>query len=134
VKPPQEANDGWAIATPSSVGLDPDRLWPLIPQFEAWKQADIHAVLVVRHDKLVFEQYFSGPDENWGRSLGDIPHARDQLHDARSVTKSVVGLVLGIALDRGMIKRGLDAPVSICCTRMQTSGRPRKTALRSVTY
>jgi hypothetical protein len=50
------------------------------------------------------------------------------------VTKSVVGLVLGIALDRGMIKGGLDAPVSICCTRMQTSGRPRKTALRSVTY
>jgi CubicO group peptidase (beta-lactamase class C family) len=33
------------------------------------------------------------------------------LHDARSVTKSVVALVLGIALDRGLVKGDLDIPV-----------------------
>lgn len=108
---PQAAGDGWAVAAPSSVGLDPSRLCALVPRLAAWREADIHAVLVVRHDKLVFEQYFSGPDELWGRPLGDTPHARDQLHDARSVTKSIVALVLGIALDRGMIKGGLDTSV-----------------------
>jgi len=41
----------------------------------------------------------SSADEHWGTPLGsDTAHSRDQLHDARSVTKSVVALVLGIAL------------------------------------
>ena len=109
--PPQTEADGWAVGTPDSVGLDAGRLCALVPRALAFRQADVHAVLVVRHDKLVFEQYFRGPDEVWGRSLGDIPHGRDQLHDARSVTKSVVALVLGIALDRGMIKGNLDTPI-----------------------
>lgn len=111
--PPPEAADGWAVAAPGAVGLDADRLCALVSRIEGWKQANTHAVLVVRHDKLVFEQYFSGADERWGTPLGDIPHSRDQLHDARSVTKSVVALVLGIAIDRGMIKlkNGLDTPV-----------------------
>jgi CubicO group peptidase (beta-lactamase class C family) len=110
--PPPAAADGWAVAAPEAVGLDADRLCALVPWAEDSKQSDIHAVLVARHDKLVFEQYFSGADEHWGVPLGnDTAHSRDQLHDARSVTKSVVAMVLGVALDRGMIKGGLDTPV-----------------------
>jgi CubicO group peptidase (beta-lactamase class C family) len=121
--PPQEAADDWAVAAPDAVGLDPGRLCALVPWAEGWKEdgtglsgvaSDIHAVLVVRHDKLVFEQYFSGADQHRVKGpLGDIAHSRDQLHDARSVTKSVVALVLGIAIDRGMVKLrdDLDTPV-----------------------
>jgi CubicO group peptidase (beta-lactamase class C family) len=84
----------------------------LVPWIEGWKESDIHAVLVARHDQLVFEQYFSGADERWGAPLGnDVIHSNEQLHDARSVTKSVVALVLGIALDHGLIKAGLDTPI-----------------------
>jgi CubicO group peptidase (beta-lactamase class C family) len=109
--PPAEA-DGWAVAAPQAVALEADRLCALVPWLEGWKQADVHAVLVARHGKLVFEQYFAGADENWGRRLADdTPHSRDRLHDARSVTKSVVALVLGIALDRGLVKASLDTPV-----------------------
>jgi CubicO group peptidase (beta-lactamase class C family) len=110
--PPPAGADGWPVAEPDSVGLDADRLCALTPWIAGWKDGDIHAVLVARHGKLVFEQYFSGADENWGRPLGnDTAHSRDRLHDARSVTKSVVALVLGIALDRGLVKGGLDTPV-----------------------
>jgi CubicO group peptidase (beta-lactamase class C family) len=109
--PPSAGADGLAVAAPASVGLDGDRLCALVPRLESWKEADIHAVLVARHGKLVFEQYFAGEDENWGKPLGNIAHARDKLHDARSVTKSVVALVLGIALDRGLLKASLDTPV-----------------------
>lgn len=110
--PPPAGADGWAVAAPQSVGLDADRLCALVPWLNGWKEGDVHAVLVARHAKLVFEQYFAGADEKWGRSLGnDTAHSRDQLHDARSVTKSVVALVLGIALDRGLVKGGLDTPV-----------------------
>jgi CubicO group peptidase (beta-lactamase class C family) len=110
--PPPADTDGWGVAEPGSVGLDADRLCALVSWIEGWKDGDIHAVLVVRRAKLVFEQYFSGADEHWGTPLGnDTVHSRDQLHDARSVTKSVVALVLGIALDRGLVKGGLDTPV-----------------------
>lgn len=109
--PPPAGADGWAVATPQSVGLDADRLCALVPWVEGWKDSDIHAVLVARHGKLVFEQYFTGADEHWGRPLGNTAHSRDQMHDARSVTKSVVALVLGIALDRGLVKGNLDTPV-----------------------
>jgi hypothetical protein len=29
-----------------------------VPRFAAWTEADVHAVLVVRHGSLVFEHYF----------------------------------------------------------------------------
>jgi len=105
------AGGGWSTAPPAAVGLDAARLCAMVPLLAARKQDNVHAVLVARHGKLVFEQYFSGIDESWGRSLGEVPHGRDQLHDARSVTKSVVALVLGIALDRGVVKARLDTPV-----------------------
>jgi CubicO group peptidase (beta-lactamase class C family) len=65
---------------------------------------------VVRHGTLVFEHYFSGADEHWGRSVGEVAFDPDIKHDERSVTKSIVALVLGIAIDRGLIK-SLDEPV-----------------------
>jgi CubicO group peptidase (beta-lactamase class C family) len=108
---PPASDDGWAVAAPAAEGIDPDRLCALVPLLEAWTEADIHAVLVVRHGKLAFERYFHGADERWGTSLGDVAHASDLRHDARSVTKSVTALVLGIALGRGMIKGDLDTPV-----------------------
>ena len=65
---------------------------------------DLHAVVVARHGKVVLERYFDGTDEAWGRPLGRVAHGPDTLHDLRSVTKSVVvGLLYGIALDRGLV-------------------------------
>jgi CubicO group peptidase (beta-lactamase class C family) len=104
------AADGWATGTPESVGIDSALLCRLIPRIEASKVADIHSVLVVRHDKLVFEHYFAGEDERWGRPLGTVAYDATMLHDLRSVTKSVVSLVVGIAVERGWI-RSLDTPV-----------------------
>ena len=108
---PPASDDGWAVAAPGDMGIDPDRLCALVPRLEAWTEADIHAVLVVRHGKLVFEHYFAGADERRGTLLGKVAHASDLRHDARSVTKSVTALVLGIALGQGMIKGDLDTPV-----------------------
>jgi CubicO group peptidase (beta-lactamase class C family) len=74
------------------------------------KETNVHAMLVVRHGKLVFEHYLSGSDEAWGRPLGSIAFGPQVRHDERSVTKSVVALLLGIAIDRGLIK-SIDEPV-----------------------
>ncbi len=64
---------------------------------------DVHAVLVSRAGEIVMERYYSGADENWGTPLGIVMFGPDTLHDLRSVTKSIVGLLYGIALDRGLV-------------------------------
>src|SRR5688572_30671720 len=64
---------------------------------------DIHAIVVSRGETIVLERYFDGPDDAWGRQLGVVRFGPETLHDLRSVTKSIVGLLYGIALDRGLV-------------------------------
>jgi CubicO group peptidase (beta-lactamase class C family) len=63
---------------------------------------DLHCVLVWRAGETVLERYFEGRDEAWGRPLGRIAFGPDVLHDLRSVTKSIVGLLYGIAVADGL--------------------------------
>ena len=106
---PTSLNDGWPTATPESVGLDGQRLCGIAAKLAATK-ANVHSVVIVRHGKLVFEQYFAGEDQLWGTDRG--PHEFDATtkHDMRSVSKSVTSLLFGIAIDRELIK-GLDEPI-----------------------
>lgn len=65
--------------------------------------AGIHGIVALRRGDILFERYLSGPDEAWGRPLGDVVFGPETLHDLRSVTKSIVGLLYGIALARGKV-------------------------------
>ncbi|MEM6677980.1 MAG: serine hydrolase [Pseudomonadota bacterium] len=95
---PELRTDGWHVGRPSQAGFDPEALSTLIDRIETGEIPNVHAVLVEHDGRLVFERYFSGADENWGRSLGVIDHGPETLHDLRSVTKSVTSALLGIAL------------------------------------
>jgi CubicO group peptidase (beta-lactamase class C family) len=108
--PPAAREDGWAVAAPTAVGLDEKRLCTIVHDLRLLKQPNIHAVLVVRRGQLAFEQYFTGPDERWAAPLGTVAHGIDVKHDVRSISKSVTSLLLGIALDRKLIK-SIDEPV-----------------------
>lgn len=70
----------------------------------------LHAVVALRGDEVLAEAYFPGEDEAWGRPLGPVDHGPDTLHDLRSVTKSVVGLLYGAALAEGLVPPP-DAPL-----------------------
>jgi CubicO group peptidase (beta-lactamase class C family) len=110
--PPASGIDDWAIATPASVDLDGDRLCGLIPAFEKFREANLHAVLVVRHGKLVFERYFAGENpsplaQDGGRAVAFNAETR---HEIWSVTKSLTALMLGIAIERRWVA-GIDEPV-----------------------
>ena len=63
----------------------------------------MHGVVVTRAGKVVFERYLEGEDEAWGVPLGRVLFNANTLHDIRSVTKSVVSLLYGIALERGLV-------------------------------
>jgi CubicO group peptidase (beta-lactamase class C family) len=108
---PAQLDDGWVVSRPQEQGLDPALICSIGPRLDAWKEANIHAVVVARHGVLVFEDYLAGQDQNWGKPLGRVTYQADMVHDLRSVTKSLTSLVVGIALDRGWIK-DLDAPVT----------------------
>ena len=63
----------------------------------------LHGLLVARRGRLALERYYAGVDETWGRPLGQVAFGPDTLHDLRSVTKSLVGLLYGIALAHGKV-------------------------------
>jgi CubicO group peptidase (beta-lactamase class C family) len=107
---PAALADGWEVAAPGAAGLDPAVLCGIGARFQAWTEANVHSVVVVRHGKLVYERYFSGPDERLGRPLGTVTFDATTKHDLRSITKSVVSLLLGIAIGKGEIA-GVEQPV-----------------------
>jgi CubicO group peptidase (beta-lactamase class C family) len=79
------------------------------------KEANAHGVVVVRHGTLVYEAYFAGedqrwPQQHWKEPLTTVPHDARTRHDVQSISKSVVALLTGIALDRGALK-SIDLPV-----------------------
>lgn len=106
---PTALDDGWSIATPESTGLDGARLCGIAARLKEM-EADVHAVLVIRHGKLVFEQYFAGYDEPWGENGGRHEFDAITKHDLRSASKSMVSLLVGIAIDRQLIASA-DEPV-----------------------
>jgi CubicO group peptidase (beta-lactamase class C family) len=94
----------WSPAAPADVGFTPDLAGKLEQLVAAKRVWNLHAVVVVRSGRLVLERYFSGEDMRVGRaSVRTVAFNADTLHDLRSVTKSVVGLLYGIALAQGTV-------------------------------
>lgn len=71
--------------------------------FEAGELPGLHTTKAVLGETVLAEVYLQGEDEVWGAPLGDVQHGPDTLHDLRSVTKSIVGLLYGIALSEGKV-------------------------------
>jgi CubicO group peptidase (beta-lactamase class C family) len=107
---PTDLGDGWKVAAAETQGLDGAQLCAIGPRFDSWTQANAHAVLVVRNGVLVYERYFTGADEKFGEPIGTVAYDAGKLHDVRSVTKSIVSLGIGIAVERGLIA-SVDVPV-----------------------
>ena len=107
---------GWRTAAPAEQGVDPavlDDLDAIVPA----GYPSVRSVLVVRHGYLVVERYRKGIDASDG-------------HDVRSVTKSFVSALVGIALrDRQL--QSLDQTVEeLLADHLPATADPR---LRRVT-
>jgi CubicO group peptidase (beta-lactamase class C family) len=101
---PVARDDGWPVASVNDDKLiDRGALCRMADRLAASSTANVHAVLVARGGKLVFERYFRGSDEIQNRQVRNVTFDADTPHDMKSVSKSVASLVLGIAIDRGLI-------------------------------
>jgi CubicO group peptidase (beta-lactamase class C family) len=97
-------DDGWPVASINEDKLiDRAALCRMADRLAASSEANIHAVLVARGGKLLFERYFRGSDEVNNHPVGNVTFDADTLNNVKSVSKSVASLALGIALDRGQI-------------------------------
>lgn len=102
--------DDWQEVAPVDAGFAPN-VGELLDQAAGRGDLpNLHAVVVARHGKLVLERYYEGPDERWGKPLGTVTFGPDVKHDLRSVSKCIVGLLYGIALNEGQVP-GLDQPL-----------------------
>jgi CubicO group peptidase (beta-lactamase class C family) len=107
---PTARDDGWTVATPEAVGLDANVLCAMVDRLRNWPDANVHGVVVARSGELVFERYFTGADEIWGRPQGEVKFDAETRHDLRSISKSLTSLLVGLAIQRGKIP-GVDEPV-----------------------
>lgn len=93
-----EGADDWLIGNATEAGFDVAALEQLALDIEAGEFPNTHALLIEHEGSLVFERYFSGPDERWGDPIAMRIMGPDSLHDVRSIAKSVTSVLLGIAL------------------------------------
>jgi CubicO group peptidase (beta-lactamase class C family) len=112
---PSAIGDGWSVSEPVAQQLDPALICAVRKNLEELNDANPHGVVIVRNGVVVYEAYFTGPDQRWPQQhwrepLQITPHDARTKHDVQSITKSVVALLVGIAIDRGLIKN-VDAPL-----------------------
>src|SRR4051812_4904783 len=84
----------WQVSTPEEQGMDSASLARLIEAVGTYRQ---DSLLIVRHGKIVAEAYYA-------------PYIAGISHDLRSVTKSVVGTLTAIQLQKGHLD-SVDHPV-----------------------
>lgn len=93
----------WTVVKPADAGFRADIGKQLDAAVKAGKTKNLHAVVVARGGKLVMERYYEGKDEFWAMPLGKVKFDANVKHDLRSATKSVIGLLYGIALAEGKV-------------------------------
>jgi CubicO group peptidase (beta-lactamase class C family) len=103
----------WQTAMPTDVGFAPDFATRLDQFIVGWNR-NIHSMIVVRRGRMVFEQYYEGDDlvraADGSAAPARVIFTAERSHEVRSVTKSIVGLLYGIALSEGKVPP-IDAPL-----------------------
>ena len=90
---PAPLGDGWPTASVDLVGIDRAAMENVVQTIidtpeTARETPQTHGLVVIRHGKLVLEEYFHG-------------YTRDQIHNNRSAAKSITATLIGAAMYAG---------------------------------
>ena len=104
---PPQTGDGWVTASLADEGMDPAPLVALMNDLRGRDDHMIHGLLVARHGRLVFEEYFPGRQfdleaEDPLQQM-DVAFDRNTVHYMGSANKSVTSALVGIAIGRGLV-------------------------------
>ena len=100
VKPTAAADpgfDGWSTTNAASAGLSVSKLQEMESAIRTEQFKKITSVVIARNGKLAYGGYFSGSDVN-------------TVMETRSATKSITSILVGIALDQGLLT-SVDTPI-----------------------
>lgn len=93
---PERGTDGIAVDDAAKHGMKKEYLAALTNQTRTDVFKGIHSVLVLKNDRLIYEEYFNGYDRN-------------TLHNLYSASKSFTSILTGITIDKKYIT--LEDPV-----------------------
>lgn len=88
--------NGWQTSTPEEQGMQSQVLANMIEEIKM-KGYNIDSISIIRNGYMVLDAYF-------------YPFSKGQRHIIRSCTKSIMSILIGIAIDRGYIK-SVDQPI-----------------------
>lgn len=86
----------WERATPESQGLDSETLLRSVRRIRD-EDLDVRSLIMIRNDRVILELYVH-------------PYTQDTVHNVKSVSKSVLSALVGIALREGVLEN-TDQPV-----------------------
>jgi CubicO group peptidase (beta-lactamase class C family) len=88
---------------PEQVGFAADLADRLDTVRGAGLLANVHSIVAARGGQVFLERYFAGVDSLRAKPLGVVHFTAETPHDLRSVSKSMVGLLYGIARGAGRV-------------------------------
>jgi CubicO group peptidase (beta-lactamase class C family) len=114
--PSQPASWGgieWLEQKPADADVDPTALQAVYSDMAREPNHDIKGIVIVRDGRLVGERYFNGD-------------SAETLHDIRSATKSLTSLLMGIAIEKGLI-RSVNDSISLYLPGLPKDGKEKIT-------
>jgi CubicO group peptidase (beta-lactamase class C family) len=94
---PQQLDDGWQTSSLAAEGVGSEKINEMMRNILDGDIDNIHGIVIIKNGKLVLEEYFDGFN-------------RETKHRIFSASKSVTSILIGMAIDRGMIK-GVDTRI-----------------------
>jgi hypothetical protein len=95
--PPDSASNEFSVSSFTEEGMDETMVTQLTNLIIREQYKRIDAMLILRNNKLVYENYFHG-------------YSSDIEHNIFSAGKSITSILVGIAIDKGFIK-SVDTPI-----------------------
>ncbi len=104
ITPKKPVNEeGIPVSSMKNESMDPVMIQNLAYAINKGVYPNIHSLLIARNGKLVYENYFDGFELI--ESDPPLKHfTKDNMHDLRSITKSITSACIGIAIAQGKIK------------------------------
>jgi len=103
----------WSVSTPEEQGMDSASLARLVESVGTYRQ---DSLMIIRHGQIVAEAYYA-------------PYAAGISHDLRSVTKSVVGTLVGIEVQRGELDSANHGILDLFPDKSPANGDDNKRAM-----
>jgi CubicO group peptidase (beta-lactamase class C family) len=104
----------WQQAPPGETGFAPDFGAKLDQFVQSGRVSNMHGIVIVRRGRIVLERYYEGDDAvrtaDGRTESARVVFAAERSHELRSVSKSIIGLLYGIALGEGKVPT-LDQPL-----------------------